>query len=168
MAHAWHVVTCKPRQETVAEENLRRQGFEVYLPRIRTRQRRGGRWHESAQALFPRYLFLRADACRQSLAPVRSTRGAVGLVRFGMEPAVLPDVMLDAIRARAEPETGLHDNPYLRFRPGEAVRVLAGPLAGLEGIFDCEDGARRVLVLLELLGKTHRIGMDSDAIAKLA
>ncbi len=30
----WLVVTCKPRQETIAQENLLRQGFTVYLPRI--------------------------------------------------------------------------------------------------------------------------------------
>ena len=41
-AHRWYAVCCKPRQEAVAEENLLRQDFHVYLPRIRIRQRRRG------------------------------------------------------------------------------------------------------------------------------
>ena len=40
----WYAVCCKPRQEAVAEENLLRQGFQTYLPRIRMRQRRRGQW----------------------------------------------------------------------------------------------------------------------------
>lgn len=34
-----YVVCCKPCHETVAEENMQRQGFQVYLPRIRITRR---------------------------------------------------------------------------------------------------------------------------------
>ncbi|MCI0507213.1 MAG: transcription/translation regulatory transformer protein RfaH, partial [Gammaproteobacteria bacterium] len=30
----WYTVHTKPRQEAIAEENLLRQGFTVYLPRM--------------------------------------------------------------------------------------------------------------------------------------
>lgn len=165
---AWHVVNCKPRQEAVAEEHLKRQGFEVYLPRMGTRQRRNGLWRESVQALFPRYLFVRVDRFHQNVAPIRSTRGAVGLVRFGGEPAVVPDAVLMAIQAREAAETGLHDDPASRLRAGERIGVLDGPLAGLDGIYVCDDGEQRAVILLELLGKANHIKVSRDWIARAA
>ncbi len=87
----WYAVCCKPRQEAIAEENLLRQGFHVNLPRIRIRRHRRGQWIDAIEALFPRYLFIRIDPYRCNTAPVRSTRGVVGLVRFGGQPAVVPD-----------------------------------------------------------------------------
>lgn len=168
LGRAWHVVICKPRQEVIAEEHLRRQGFNVYLPQLRTRQRRNGVWREGVQALFSRYLFVQADHLHQSVAPIRSTRGAVGLVRFGGVPAVVPDEVIALIRARAEAETGLHADPTRSFRKGDRVAVAEGPFAGLEGIFTSDDGERRAVILMELLGKTHRVRVSRDWIAQAA
>ena len=139
---AWYVVCCKPRQESVAEENLKRQGFDVYLPRMRARQRKRERWVDGIQVLFPRYLFMRVDCRYQSTASIRSTRGAVGLVRFGLAPAVVPDGVIEAILAREDAETGLHCVRPM-FRPGDRVVLREGPFAGIEGVFSSEDGDRR-------------------------
>ena len=73
-----------------------RQGFHVYLPRIQVRRHRRGQWIDAVESLFPRYLFIRIDPHRSNIAPVRSTRGVVGLVRFGGQPAVVPDEVIDA------------------------------------------------------------------------
>ena len=42
----WHAVLCKPRRETLAEANLRNQGFEVYLPRMLGLRRNAGCWRQ--------------------------------------------------------------------------------------------------------------------------
>jgi transcriptional antiterminator RfaH len=167
-APVWHVVSCKPRQESVAEEHLRRQGFEVYLPRFRSRQRRNGAWQEAIQPLFLRYLFVRVDSSQQSIAPIRSTRGVVGLVRFGGEPAVVPAAVVAAIRSREESETGLHADPARQIRAGDRISVLDGPLVGLDGVFFSDDGEQRAFILLELLGKSNRVGVNRDWIARAA
>ena len=41
-------------------------------------------------------------------------------------------------------------------------------LVGMEGIFDQPDGEKRAIVLLELLGKSNRIKVQSDWLAKAA
>lgn len=162
----WYVVSCKPRQEVVAQENLRRQGFEVYLPRIRVRQRRRDRWVESVQVLFPRYLFVHVDRGVQSTASIRSTRGAVGLVRFGGEPATVPSRVIAAIIEREG--AGVHDQLQPAFQPGDPVRMLEGPFAGIDGIFASADGEKRAVLLIELLGKTNRVRVDRDWIIRAA
>ena len=79
----WYCVHTKPRAEALALEHLQRQAFECLLPRIQHSVLRGGRRQRVVEPLFPRYLFLRANPEQQSLAAVRSTRGALGLVRPG-------------------------------------------------------------------------------------
>ena len=164
----WYAVCCKPRQEAVAEENLLRQGFQVYLPRIRIRQRRRRQWIDAVEVLFPRYIFIRVDTLKRSTATVRSTRGAVGLVRFGGQPAVVPDAVMEALRQREDAASGMHEDKRPLFEAGETVKLVDGPLAGMEAIFTEQDGDKRVIVLLELLGKANKVTVSRDWIERAA
>lgn len=164
----WYAVSCKPRQEAVAEENLLRQGYQVYLPRISVRKRQRGHWRTTIEALFPRYAFVRLNLMQQNSMPIRSTRGAVGLVRFGGEAAVVPDHIVMALQAREEGASGLHSPELQRFERGEPIRMVEGPLTGIEGVFSEPDGDLRVIVMLELLGKANSIKVSRDWIARAA
>ncbi|MGO8755117.1 MAG: transcription/translation regulatory transformer protein RfaH [Gallionellaceae bacterium] len=164
----WFAVYCKPRQELIARENLERQGFHPYLPRIQVRRHRRGKWADTIEVLFPRYIFIRVDPDRTSIAPVRSTRGVVGLVNFGGQPAVVADQVMEMLLRHEDAESGLHRDSRPPFCAGEKVRLVEGPLAGLEGVFSQEDGAQRVMVLLELLGKTNRVAVNRDWVVKAA
>ena len=164
----WYAVCCKPRQEAVAEENLLRQDYKVYLPRICIRLRRRGHWLDAVEVLFPRYIFIRLDPLLRSTASVRSTRGVVGLVRFGGQPATVPDTVMDALLQREDTASGLHQDKRPMFSAGEAIKLVDGPLTGMEGVFTEQDGDKRVIVLLELLGKANRISISRDWIARAA
>ena len=166
--NSWYVVYCKPRQEAISEENLLRQGFCVYLPRIRSTRRRRGRWIDAIEPLFPRYIFIQIDPIRRSTAPVRSTRGVIGLLRFGGQLAVVPDEVINILLQREDAASGLYQDNRPLFCAGDPVKLVDGPLAGMEGIFAQEDGEQRVTVLLELLGKINRISISRDWIAAAA
>jgi len=113
-----------------------------------------GRWRERITALFPRYLFVRLEEGRQSLSPVRSTVGVADVVRFGLRYAAVPDEVVCDLRGRADPQSGLHRlGRRSPFPCGSHVRIAAGPFDGLEGVFEREAGAERVVVLLNLLGQ---------------
>ena len=164
----WYAVCCKPRQEAVAEANLLRQDFHVYLPRIRIRRRRRGQWIDAVEVLFPRYLFLRIDPLRCNMAPVRSTRGVVGLVRFGGQPAVVPDEVMAALLQHEDPASGLHQDRRPQFCAGETITIIEGPFAGMAAVFGEQDGEMRVIVLLELLGKINKVKVARDWVARAA
>ena len=162
--HCWFAVLTKPRAEGLAHTNLLRQGFECMLPKVRRAVRRNGGVKSRIDALFPRYLFLRADPDEKSLAAVRSTRGAVGLVRFGGIPAPVPEAVVERIQSRVrEDECVALDTPLLV--AGQQVTVRAGALYGWEAIFKSHDGPDRVRLLLELLGTTREIVMPRALIA---
>jgi transcriptional antiterminator RfaH len=161
----WYLIHSKPSGETLAVRNLERQGYEVYLPRVVQTVRRAGRWHDRVGPLFPRYLFLRLNEGQQALGPVASTLGVAGIVRFGSRYTVVPDRVVRDLQGRAEPQSGLHRlNRKPQLLPGTAVRVSSGPFDGLEGVFEREAGADRVVVLLKLLGQTAPVCVSVNSI----
>jgi transcriptional antiterminator RfaH len=150
----WFLVCAKPSAESTAQINLERQGYRVYYPRLLRPTLYRGRWIDRIVSLFPRYLFVQLDAAAQSLSPVRSTLGVANIVRFGSEVAVVPGAVVDGLIRCADPQTGLHKlSPGPIFKPGAAVRVIAGAFEGFQGIFERDVGSERVVILLRLLGQ---------------
>jgi len=147
--NTWFVVHSKPRQELMAQGQLERQGYSAYLPRLLRR----GRWTDVVEPLFPRYLFVAVDVGQQSFGPIRSTRGVCSVLRFGQHYRPVPPALLAALRKR-EGDDGLHVLESAGMLPGDRVRIVAGPFEGLEAVFQSEQGADRVRVLLELIGTT--------------
>lgn len=155
----WYVVHTKVRQEQTAGENLARQGYAVYLPRIKVMKRTRGHQQPHLEPLFPRYIFFRPGSAAQSIAPVRSTLGVTNLVRFGQAPAVIRIETLRSIRDFEVRRNEARDEDISPFQPGERVRVADGPLSGLEGLIS-DVSHDRVVVLMELLGQDTRVSLS--------
>lgn len=149
----WYLVHTKPRKESVAEQNLERQGYEVYLPLIHQQRRRYERWVQIIEPLFPRYLFIRLRPGYDNMTPVRYTSGVQNLVRFTEEPAIVPGVVVDCIMRTADAHTGLHSPKRPAFQRGDSVTIEKGPLANLQAIVWGESGEERVMILLTILGR---------------
>ncbi|MFN8985824.1 MAG: transcriptional activator RfaH [Burkholderiales bacterium] len=164
---AWYAVMCKPRQEALAEANLANQGYKVFLPRLSTQTRRAGKWLETIEPLFPRYLFVSPKDDRQSLAPVRSTLGVASLVKFGSRPASVPSEVVESLRAQHDAGTGACASKNV-FAPDTPVTFQSGPFAGMEGIFAAESPDARVFVLLEFLGKVNKVKVSRDCLVPAA
>ena len=158
----WFAVVTKPRQEQIALENLQRQDYECFLPLAENPyQRRRKRHQRMSEPLFPRYLFLNAIAGQQNLAPVRSTRGVTTMVRFGTELAVVPESIINAIKNRMDPATGLIRIKPVELKAGDKVRIFDGPLAGISGIVEERSSENRVLILMELMGRSTSVEVDA-------
>ena len=153
----WYAVQTKSRQESVAALNLERQGYNTYLPKIRVRKRRRQQWHKVVEPLFPRYLFIDVTSDEQSTAPVRSTLGVVGLVRFGTQLQAVPQQVISYLKKNEEADTGQRAADEWPHQPGDEVCVLEGPFAGLSGIYQMEKDEHRALLLIELLGRRHTV-----------
>jgi len=158
----WYAIHTKPRQETLAAENLQRQDFEIYLPKIKQAQRYRHQWRDKIEPLFPRYLFIRLDLGTNNIAPIRSTRGVSKLVSFSGLPATVPGPFIDALIQSADPDTELFHPEAILFEAGNTVTIVDGPLEGLEAIFKAHDGEARSIILLNILGKTQQLRIDSN------
>lgn len=163
IVQAWYLIYSKPQQERLAYENLERQGYQSYLPLIRNRRRRRGRYVSAIEPMFPRYLFVNLSDETDNWGPIRSTIGVVNLVRFGMRAARVPDDLIAMMQARDADGVQILQPPELR--PGDSVRIVEGVLAGYEGIFQAKTGKERVLLLLQLAeDRTARIQVSAKDI----
>jgi len=160
---AWYLVYTKPRQEGLAQENLARQGYGVYLPRVRLMRKRQGRPVAIIEPLFPRYLFIQLDTQSDNWGPIRSTFGVASLVRFGNEPAKVPDDFVAHLKAQ-EGQDGLHEWAAPKLHLGDRLRVTEGPLKGYEGVLLAKTGQARVMLMLDILGKEVRAHLSPDQV----
>jgi transcriptional antiterminator RfaH len=158
----WFAVVTKPRQEQTALQHLQRQGYKCFLPMAENPyQRRSKKNQKRIEPLFPRYLFLNAIAGSQNLAPVRSTQGVISMVRFGTELAVISDQIINAIKQRITPETGLIKIESVKIKPGDKVKVFDGPLTGLNGIVQERNSEHRTIILMKLLGSPTKVEVNT-------
>jgi transcriptional antiterminator RfaH len=153
---SWFVARTKPRQEKLAETNLLRQGYATYLPQLKVLRRIRRQQVARLEPMFPAYLFFAPAHPGQSISPVRSTPGVANIVRFGAQPACLSQSTLAVIRAAADAQNQESAETLSALVPGCKVKVMEGPLAGLEGLISAVS-AKRVEVLMHLLGSDTRV-----------
>ena len=161
----WYAIYCKPREDERAEFHLERQAFEVFRPKHRVRRKRRGQMTTLIESLFPRYLFIHLDDIAQNWAPIRSTRGVGGMVRWGDQVPAVPDPVIDCLRENID-EVGCVSTPQAGYKVGDKLLIQEGPFAGLEGLFQSRRGEDRVMVLLEIMRQPQRVVFPEASVAR--
>jgi len=165
---SWYAVYTKPRQEHIAKDNLDRQSYEAYLPLMRARRKRRGKWVETIEPMFSRYVFIRLELGTTSVASVRSTRGVSGLVQFGNTLVPVPESFMSVLSQTVDAETGVHTPEPNLLHEGDNVVLTDGPLADLHGIFKADDGDARAIILLKLLGAETEVAVPVEQVWRQA
>ena len=157
----WLLVHTKPKQEAAVVQALAGRQIPAYCPRILE-----PRWHARAPRgpvpLFPSYVFARC-VVRERYTAVRYCPGAAGVVRFGEALAAVEDEFVEGLRER-EGERGYVLVSQARREPakGSRVKVVQGPLQGLEGIVARYLPARdRVRLLLKMVTGVRSVEVDA-------
>lgn len=162
----WYVGIVSNGRELLVSDRLAHDsdlGFESYVP-VQTEEREWsrGRKHIHHSILFRAKVFIhvtdseRRDILKQHVGVLRFMTNIAGKPNeFGLRPlAIIPDSQIQALRlmidASPEPVTVTEDF----FPRGTAVRVINGPLKGLEGIIgrDSVPPFTTLYVTLNLLG----------------
>lgn len=147
----WYVVNTLPHQEARAEINLRQQGYRPWLPSIKRLRRHARRTDTVRSPLFPGYLFVQMDVEREAWSPINGTFGVRRLLCLRERPAPLPEGFVETLRGTADDEGFLTAPETLR--PGQRVRLVAGPLVDCVGTLMHLAANGRVAVLLSMLGQ---------------
>jgi transcriptional antiterminator RfaH len=162
MTNHWYALRVKPHKERSVYELLQTRQVTVYFPTIQVKpvNPRAAR----VRPYFPGYLFVQSDLDDAGSNAFSWTPGTRGLVTFGDLPAIVPDNLIYELRQRIrqlEAQGGLFVS---RFQKGEPVRIISGPFAGYEAIFDVHlPGDQRVQVLLAFLSQ-HPQPVKLDAV----
>jgi transcription antitermination factor NusG len=130
LAGEWYAIHTRPRHEKRVAEELRLRSLEEFLPVHRCRHK----WNNGVVAdlqlpLFPGYLFARfSDYERLRLLQVP---GILGFAVTTSRPTAIPEEAIHALRTLTNT---LRVEPHPFLSEGDRVRIIAGPLAGFEGI----------------------------------
>jgi transcriptional antiterminator RfaH len=84
-----------------------------------------------------------------------------------MRPARVPDSFMEALRQKSN-EEGIVAMPGSSLRPGQKVRLVAGPFIDCMGTLLCLDAKDRVALLLSILGQEVRAVVSTEMIAPAA
>ena len=163
---SWYLIQAKPKSEQLAKENLERQGYETYLPLILGRAKRRGKTIKSIQPMFPRYLFIFLSDQTDDWGPIRSTLGVSTLVRFGLSPARVPEVLINSLRQN-ENSQGIHELPSKTLSPGDKLLIVEGPFEGYEATLFSQKSVDRVVVLLKIAENFVKVKLEQSLIELL-
>jgi transcriptional antiterminator RfaH len=160
----WYVAHTQPHAEAKASQHLRRQGFDIYLPRHLKQRRHARRVEKVAAPLFPSYVFVAIDMATQRWLSIDSTIGVTKLVRNGDRPAPVPRLVIDALIHREDANGFIQLDHRPRFSPGDKIRIIGGAFCDCYGLYEGMSARERVAILLDLLGRKVRVVLDSEII----
>ena len=156
----WHLIQLKPNAHRLAEKNLRRQGFETFLPMHQVTRRSGSKFISDLRPLFPGYMFVGAGAAAAPWRKINSTVGVSRLVSFGSSHRPLPGELIASLIARCDESGEVRPAPALE--PGDSVEVLGGPFMDFVATVEAIDEGQRVWVLMEIMGAQTRVAVGAD------
>ena len=165
MSSKWYVIRSKPRRERFVHDQLSSQGLEVFFPAVKVHPVNPRSARE--RAYFPGYLFVHLDLVTVGVNRLRWLPAAVGLLEFGGEPAIVPDLLVAQLKRKVSSIQAAGGLVFADLNQGDTIKITSGPFAGYAAIFDLRlKGSDRVRVLLELLRRQVPLELDAGSIRK--
>jgi transcription antitermination factor NusG len=157
VAKNWYALFTRYQHEKIVALGLSNKNHDVYLPVYRAVRRWQDRDKQLWLPLFPCYVFICGGLDRQ--LQILTTPGVIHIVGWGGRPAAIPQSQLDVIRQMLASGSRVESHSYLQC--GDRVRVKSGPLTGLEGILERKKGVARLVVSMEMLGRSAAVEIDA-------
>jgi transcription termination/antitermination protein NusG len=156
----WRALWTHSHSEQLVHDQLAAKGFQPFLPKMEIWSRRRGEQHPIRVPMFPGYLFLNHTLDKAAYLQVCQVRGLVRVLGERWDRlAEIPDSQIDAVQRVAGAGRRVLPHPYLA--EGRRVRILRGPLRGVEGLLTSADSAAGTLVVsIELLQRSVSIDID--------
>jgi transcriptional antiterminator RfaH len=154
----WYLIKTKPRQENVAITNLKNQNYHIYCPCAKI--------NNKIKVLFPGYLFISLDETAENWAPIRSTKGVLNFVRFGLSYAKISNQLISFIQDN-EFNTTKRIKNLNDFKSGDKVQITDGVFKNCVAIFKSSRPEDRVILLINLLGQEQTLNIKQKSVIGL-
>ena len=159
----WYAVAVIPRHEKKVHSYLRQRGIATFLPVYRSVRRWKDRNKVLDLALFPGYLFVNLDL-RDRLSVLQSP-GVMQFVSFQGRPTPVADREIRTLMRSAE--SGIQTSPHPYLSVGRKVRVVCGPMAGVEGILKRRKDCVRLVISIDLIKRSVMLEVDESDVEAL-
>jgi transcription termination/antitermination protein NusG len=158
----WYALQTKVKHEHIAAAILKNKGYEEFLPlchqspSVRDREEQLRR--EELRPLYPGYIFCRFNPNAQGR--IVTTPGVVRILGYGTSPAVVSEIEIENIRKILASNLTFNSCAYLNI--GQRVRLVSGPLKGVEGILARFKGHFKVVVSVHVLQRSSEVEVKLD------
>ena len=129
--HGWYAVYTKARHEKIVAETLWLKQIECFLPLREVLSQWRDRRKLVQFPLFPGYLFVHVPMSERRIDILR-VPSVVRIVGYQGVPEPIPEEQVQAVKNLVFSK--LHLDPYPYLKQGDRVRIIRGPLRGLEGL----------------------------------
>ena len=158
---SWYAVRVRSNFERITSISLKHKGYEEFAPFCKSKQKRSGRTNEVECPLFPGYVFCRFDP--RARLPVLQTPGVVSVVSFGNGPTPVDEQEIANLKTLVQNGRDAVPWPYLRV--GQKVRVVGGPLHGVEGMLVDLKNNHRIVISVSLLQRSVSAQIEPEFIS---
>jgi transcription antitermination factor NusG len=163
---SWFAVWTRSRQEKVAASMLEVLGVSHFLP-LKSELRQ---WSDRKQTvyvpLFSGYLFVQMNLSKDSrLQVLKAVPGIVGFVGNSAGPSPIPNQQIEDIRTVLT--RGIECSVLPLLNEGEPVRVVRGPLSGVEGSIIRSNSTSRMLISIAMIHKTIAVSVSRDDVVPI-
>jgi len=159
----WWVAHTRPRNEKALALDLRARGVFWYLPLYlrTTRSKATGRISRSIMPVFPGYVFFQGDEAQRQL--VLTTNRIANTLAVHHQLQLIGE--LRQIQRVLATQTDFHWEPTIEV--GQWARVIAGPLAGTEGIVCRRMSQMRLALNVRMLSQSVVVEVSRDRLERI-
>ena len=144
----WYVLYVKPQSEKKVASALKRIGVEVFCPTITEVRVWSDRKKKLEVPLFKSYVFVHLSESERN--SVFEVHGVVRYLFWLGKPAVVRDAEIQTIKSWLADEK-LEDFEVQQYTPGDAIKIVSGPLKDKEAVIH-EIGPKTMRLVLKDLG----------------
>jgi transcription antitermination factor NusG len=156
----WYALWTRSRQEKVTAAMIESLGVSNYLP-FKTELRQ---WSDRKQKvtvpLFSGYLFVKINLLDGSKLRVLGLPGVAGFVGNSTGPLPIPDYQIEAVRSVVT--QGMECTVHSLLEEGDLVRVVRGPLTGVQGRLIRFNSASRLVISIEMIHRSLSVGISRN------
>ena len=160
----WYALWTHSHCEQLVHDFLQQKGLSAFLPRVDVWSRRRGKRRLIKAPMFPGYLFLRHPMDKETYIAVSRAKGLVRVLGERWDClAEIPHGEIEAIQMVDAACCPVLPYPYLR--EGQRVRIVEGPLTGVEGLLVESRPSKGLLVLsVHLLQRSVAMSVDATTV----
>lgn len=148
----WYAAYTRLFHERKTAENLKAMGIESFVPVRDEIHQWSQRKKKVTRVLIPQMVFIRANQEERMRALTLSSISRYMVLRGEHTPAVIPDEQMKQFMFMVDYSEETIEMFVTPLAPGQQVKVIKGPLAGMKGELVEIDGKSKVVVRLDLLG----------------
>ena len=148
----WYVAYVRLFHERKTAEKLATMGIESFVPVREEVHQWSQRKKKVMRVLIPQMIFIHATRKERMEALTLPSISRYMVLRGEHTPAVIPDGQMQRFMFMVDYSEETIEMFLTPLEPGQAVKVIKGPLAGLEGELVEIEGKSKVVVRLDLLG----------------